>query len=111
MFSCLGNLSVGGVDRPMAAAAATLSSPRDSRSISAPKWWSAAMVDGVGSGILESGSHSSCVSRVSSVSVEAAEWVSWLRCCGVDEGVADGFPAAEDSSSLRHVLRRSMPAN
>jgi len=69
------------------------------------------MVEGVGSGILESGSHNSCVSSVSSVSVEAAEWVSWLRCCGVDEGVAGGFPAAEDSSSLRHVLRRSMPAS
>lgn len=96
----------------MAAAAATLSSPRDSRSISAPKWWSAAIVEGVGSGILESGSHSSCVSSaVSSVSVEAAEWVSWLRCCGVDDGVTGGFPAAEDSSILRHVLLRSMPAN
>ena len=69
------------------------------------------MVEGVGSGILESGSHSSCVSSaVRSVSVEPAEWVSWLRCWGVDDVVACGFSAA-DSSSLRHVVLRSMPAS
>jgi hypothetical protein len=111
MSCCLGDLPAGGVDRPIAAAAATLSSPRDSRSISAPKWWSAVMVEGVGSGMLESGSHSSCVSSVvSSVSVEAAEWASWPRCCGVEQDAADeDFPAGEESNSRRHVHLRSIP--
>lgn len=78
------------------------SNPLESLSISAPNWWSAVIVDGVGSGMLlnevawfialietifkaylDSGNHSSCVliSRVdSSVSVEPAE-CAWL---GVD---------------------------
>ena len=111
MSCCLGDLPAGGVDRPIEAAAATLSSPRDRRSISAPKWWSAVMVEGVGSGMLESGSQSSCVSSVvSSVSVEAAEWASWPRCCGVEHDAAAGdFPAGEDNNSLRHVHLRSIP--
>jgi hypothetical protein len=69
------------------------------------------MVEGVGSGMLESGSHSSCVSSVvSSVSVDAAEWAIWPRCCGVEhDAAAEGFPAGEDSNNLRHVHLRSIP--
>jgi hypothetical protein len=107
---CLGDLLGDGVCSPIA----TLSSPRDRRSISAPKWWSAVMVEGVGSGMLESGSQRSCVSRVvSSVSVEPAECARWLRCCGVEhDAPAVGLPVVVDgSSSRRHVHLRSMPAH
>jgi len=46
------------------------------------------------------------------VSVEPAECARWLRCCGVEHDVvAGGFPAAEGSSSLRHVHLRSMPVH
>lgn len=71
-------------------------------------------MEGVGSGMLESGSHSSCVSNVvSSVSVEPAECARWLRCCGVEHDVPlDGFPPAVDgSNSLRQVHFRSMPVH
>lgn len=80
----------------VAALAMALSNPRDSRNISAPNWWRADIVEGVGS---VSGSHSSCVSRVvKSVSVE--EWC--VLCLG---GTAPGLVV----SNLRHVALRSTP--
>lgn len=82
----------------VAALAMALSSPRDSRNISAPNWWRADMVEGAGS---VSGSHSSCVSSVvKSVSVE--EWcVLW---------VGGRTPGLVVVSNLRHVALRSTPA-